>query len=51
MKMDAQSGIVTYRDVIRGLVSPDEYAAAVVLVEEVKGYCQKVSDNVDSDQL
>lgn len=51
MKMDAQSGIVTYRDVIRGLVSPDEYAAAVVLVEEVKEYCQKVSDNVDSDQL
>ena len=51
MKIDAQNGIVTYRDVIRGLVSNDEYAAAVVLVEEVKGYCQKASDKVNSDQL
>lgn len=51
MRMNAHNEIAAYRNVIRGSVDPDNYAAAVVLIEEVKKHFQQESDEANADQL
>lgn len=51
MRMNAQNKIATYKNAIRGAVDPEHYAAAVVLIENVKTHFQQESNEVTADQL
>ena len=51
MKTNVQNKNSAYRNSIRGSVDPDHYAAAVVLIEDVKKHFQQESNEVTADQL
>lgn len=51
MRTNVQNKNSAYRNTIRGSVDPDHYAAAVVLIEDVKKYFQQESNEVTADQL
>lgn len=51
MRTNVQNKNLAYRNTIRGSVDPDHYAAAVVLIEDVKKHFQQESNEVTADQL
>lgn len=51
MRTNVQNKNSAYRNTTRGSVDPDHYAAAVVLIEDVKKHFQQESNEVTADQL
>ena len=51
MRTNVQNKIAAYMNAIIGSVDPDHYAAAVVLIENVKMHFQQERNEVTADQL